>query len=84
MAKKSGSFGAGSHLNGALALDRLRGGKVTPDRRRGGEVAPTADAERARKCGAVSRITIVGGGEGAISGNSRAAPTPTKETRVKK
>ena len=74
MAKKSGSFGAGSHQNGALVLDRLRGG----------EVALTADAEKTRKCGEASRNTRVGGGEGAISGSSRVAPTRTKETRVKK
>ena len=71
MAKKSGSFGAGSLQNGVLALDRLRGG----------EAASTADAERTRKCGEASRNSRVGGGEGAISGSSPVAPTRIEETR---
>ena len=70
MAKKSGSFGAGSLQNGVLALDRLRGG----------EAASTADAERTRKCGEASRNSRVGGGE-AISGSSPVAPTRIEETR---
>ena len=74
MAKKSGSFGADSHQNGVLVLDRLRGGEATS----------TADAEKTRKCGEASRNTRVGGGEGAISGSSRVAPTRTEETRVRR
>ena len=74
MGKKSGSFGADSHQNGVLVLDRLRGG----------EAASTADAEKTRKCGEASRNTRVGGGEGAISGSSRVAPTLTEGTRVRR